>query len=262
MKKIFYVLVIALFFIGVTGCDLLSSDDDAERAQTNGSAQNDNADDSSLPASGTTEYTFDDFEEVEWGEDGDFYYAIFEGNVPLNDAILLIKIAAAEDGLEQVSSLFDFSDYGYSLNDFPNGLAFEDEWSKFNVGFTSSGGVTQILIVGVEHDYDGDRYATYDLTYSIPVYNAASAVLNDEYQGDDYVMYVYTITGDFDTILEYYENWLESDGWDIWWETDMFDGYVYYADKGNLDLTIFVQPPWDLEAPENTWDLSITINIW
>lgn len=262
MKKVFYVLVIGLLFIGLAGCDLFSSDEPAERTQSNGSSQTDNTDDSSRTPSGTTNYTIDDFEEIEWGGEGAFYYSIFEGNVPLNDAILLIELAALEEGLEAVSTLFDFSDYGYSQSDFPNGLAFQDEWSKFNVGFTSAGGVTQILIVGLEHGYDSDWDVTYDLTYSVPVYNASTATLESEYHGEDYVMYIYTITGDFDTILEYYKNWLESDGWDVWWETGMLDGYVYYADKGNLDLSIFIDSPWDLEAPENTWDLSITINIW
>ncbi len=114
--------------------------------------------------------------------------------------------------------------------------------------------------VGLEKS-DGP-VGTYDLSYPVPVYNASTAILDDVFEDDDSIMYFYTINGDFDAILDFYDDWLSRDGWNVWWETEMMDGYVFYADKGNLELSIFIRTPRDLEAPENTWDLSISIYYW
>ncbi len=162
-----WIVITMLFVLSLGGCvDLLDQTDQPKRdndpSETNqGEATQPTHVDYDGP------YSLNDFIEVDHrvGEVDGIYYDVSyrEAEMPLEDAIIIIMNAIADDeDLVLMAQLFDFSKFGFSAADFPNGIAFKDIYwgEQYNVGITHKDGITRLIIVMVPMTDSDDECCT------------------------------------------------------------------------------------------------------
>ena len=232
MRKVFGLLSLVILLFLVAGCDLL--DELNGNGDTNGNGTGD------IPSviDGDPFELFELFERTveEWDYETEVGRIVYEGEFTIEEAQEIFHLVLIEDGVEHQDSLWDFTEYGFSDSDFPNGQAYKDNYEVINIGFSMDGNLVIVEVILIDIDVYF-ALGKEDYMTIVPAVEGAELIEYDEGFRDLAIRYKTTM--DKMDIYDFYMDMFSSDEWTVERNSYVDEDHTYYGDEDRIVMTVY-----------------------